>query len=364
MRIARTFQTAPAAVPKENTAKYLDSALDSTGFAAPDWLVPDLEDGTAPDMKAEGLENTVDRLEGGVEFAGEIWPRVQWAYDDATLRERGEEEIRTLLEAAGGVLDGVVVPKVGRVADVERAIDVVAAAEADAGLPSGSIELSVIVETAGARSDLREIAMLGSDHGSEGDDADSDGKDGSGGDGRLAGLVFGPVDYTAELGGRAIDGDRPRWGGLLEALSNEASANDVVAVGGPFDKLFEERAGVTYYNAPAYADQVEREATVGLDGSWSLYPKQTIQANRIHMPTPTELERDVSKIERFDAAKAEGTGAVTVDGQMVDEATFKNFANTVETVRTIHARHRDQTTEMYDDSLVDRALELDTDWSR
>lgn len=351
MRIARTFQTAPAAVPKENTAKYLDSALDSTGFSAPDWLVPDLEDGTAPDMKAEGLENTVERLDGDVAFEGEIWPRVQWAYDDAALRDRGEEEIRTLLEAVGETLTGVVVPKVGRVADVERAIDVVANAEAAAGLPEGSIELSVIVETAGARSDLREIAMLGSE-----DAPDSDG--------RLAGLVFGPVDYTAELGGRAIDGDRPRWDGLLEAMSNEASANDVVAIGGPFDKLFEERAGVTYYNAPAYANQVEREATVGLDGSWSLYPKQTIQANRIHMPTPEELERDVSKIERFDAAKAEGTGAVTVDGQMVDEATFKNFANTVETVRTIHDRHPDQTAEMYDESLVDRALDLNTDWSR
>jgi beta-methylmalyl-CoA/(S)-malyl-CoA lyase len=354
MRIARTFQTAPAAVPKENTAKYLDSALDATGFSAPDWLVPDLEDGTAPDMKAEGLENTVDRLRGGVDFEGEIWPRVQWAYDDAALRDRGEEEIRTLLESVGETLTGVVVPKVGRVEDVERAIDVVAAAETDAGLPEGSIELSVIVETAGARSDLREIATLGSEAAAS--DTDSGG--------RLAGLVFGPVDYTAELGGRAIDGDRPRWDGLLEAMSNEASANDVVAIGGPFDKLFEERAGVTYYNAPAYANQVEREATVGLDGSWSLYPKQTIQANRIHMPTPEELERDVSKIERFDAAKAEGTGAVTVDGQMVDEATFKNFANTVEAVRTIHDRHPNQTTEMYEDSLVDRALDLDTDWSR
>jgi beta-methylmalyl-CoA/(S)-malyl-CoA lyase len=352
MRIARTFQTAPAAVPKENTAKYLDSALAAEGFQAPDWLVPDIEDGTAPDMKAEGLENVLDRLEGGVGFAGEIWPRVQWAYDDASLRERGEEEITTLLEAVGEELAGVVVPKVGRVEDVERARDVVARAEADAGLPEGSVELSVIVETAGARSDLREIAQLGA------------GPDGTDGAGRLAGMIFGPVDYTAELGGRAIDGDRPRWDGLLEALSNEASANGIVAIGGPFDKLFEERAGVRFYNAEAYADQIEREAAVGLDGSWSLYPKQTVQANHVHMPTTRELERDVSKIERFNAAKEEGTGAVTVDGQMVDEATFKNFANTVETVRTIHAKHPGQTGDVYDDALLERALELDTDWHR
>jgi len=358
MRIARTFQTAPAAVPKENTAKYLDSALDATGFRAPDWLVPDIEDGTAPDMKTEGLENTVDRLSGGVDFSGEIWPRVQWAYDDERLRSQGKTEIRTLAQEVGATLTGVVVPKVGRVADVERALDVLERAEAEAGLPQGSLELSVIVETAGSRSDLREIAMLGSARDGAGESDDGRG------DGRLAGMIFGPVDYTAELGGRAIDGDRPRWDGLLEALSNEASANDVVAIGGPFDRLFAERAGVRYYNAPAYADQVEREAAVGLDGSWSLYPKQTVQANHVHMPTVEELARDVSKIERFDAAKATGTGAVTVDGQMVDEATFKNFANTVETVRTIHARHPDQTGDVYDDDLLSRALELDTDWRR
>ncbi|WP_323190484.1 L-malyl-CoA/beta-methylmalyl-CoA lyase [Halostella sp. PRR32] len=342
-RLCRTFQTAPAAVPKENSAKYLDSGLDAEGFQAPDWLVPDLEDGTAPNRKDEALENTVERLRGGVDFGGEIWPRVQWGYDSDRDRSRGREEIETLVREAGDAIDGVVVPKVGRAEDVERAASAVAEAEREYSLSDGSVELSVIVETARAKSDLREIARFG-------------------GDSRLAGLVFGPVDYTAELGGRAIDGDRPMWDGLLADLSNEASANDLVAVGGPFDDLFRERAGVRFYNGDAYADQVEREATVGLDGSWSLYPKQTVQANRIHMPTSEELRRDVSKIERFEDAKTEGTGAVTLDGQMVDEATFKNFANTVRTVHHIDAVRPEQTATAYDESLLRRALDLDPAW--
>ncbi|WP_135822544.1 L-malyl-CoA/beta-methylmalyl-CoA lyase [Halostella litorea] len=342
-RLCRTFQTAPAAVPKENSAKYLDSALSAEGFEAPDWLVPDLEDGTAPDRKEEALENAVDRLSGGTDFAGEVWPRVQWGYDSQRDRERGREEIRTLVREAGDALDGVVVPKVGRVADVERAAEAVAEAERASGRPDGSVALAVIVETARAKSDLREIARFGADS-------------------RLTGLVFGPVDYTAELGGRAIDGARPAWDGLLADLSNEASANDLVAVGGPFDDLFRERAGVRFYNGDAYADQVEREAKLGLDGSWSLYPKQTAQANRIHMPTAEELRRDVGKIERFEAAKSEGTGAVTLDGQMVDEATFRNFANTVRTVRRIDAARPEQTAAAYDADLLERALALDPSW--
>ncbi len=342
-RLCRTFQTAPAAVPKDDTAKYLRSALTSEGFSAPDWVVPDLEDGTAPDMKAEGLENTID-LVAETNFPGEIWPRAQWSYDDEGLRERGREEIRSLVAEIGDEIAGVVVPKVGRLADVERAATAVADAEREAGHPDGSIGLSIIVETGRARSDLRQIARFGEDS-------------------RLTALVFGPVDYTAELGGRDMGDGRSRWDGLLEALSNEASASGLLSVGGPFDDLFKTRAGIRFYNADGYADQVEHEARLGLDGSWSLYPKQTIQANRIHMPTPDELERDVGKIERFHEAKAEGTGAVAIDGQMVDEATFKNFRNTVETARTIHRIRPEQTGKVYDEGLLERALDLELRFS-
>jgi beta-methylmalyl-CoA/(S)-malyl-CoA lyase len=339
IRLCRTFQTAPAAVPKDETAKYLVSALGSEGFQAPDWLVPDLEDGTAPDMKEQGLENTIEEVPE-YDFPGEIWPRVEWAYDDETFREKGRAQIDRLIAELGDEIDGIVVPKVGRLEDVERAAGVIAEAEREHGYPDGSIGMSVIIETGRARSDLREITMFGEES-------------------RLTALVFGPVDYAAELGGRDLGEGMPRWDGLLEAMSNETSATGLLSIGGPFDDLFKERAGLTYYNADEYADQVEHEARLGLDGSWSLYPKQTIQANTTHMPTPSELERDVHKIERFNEAKRGGTGAVTIDGQMVDEATFKNFRNTVLKVRAIHDRRPNQTDERYDDDLLERALELE-----
>ncbi|MHB9287949.1 L-malyl-CoA/beta-methylmalyl-CoA lyase [Halobacteriales archaeon Cl-PHB] len=340
-RLCRTFQTAPAAVPRDDSAKYLRSGFESEGFQCPDWLVPDIEDGTAPNMKAEALENTVALVdEYGEAFPGEIWPRVQWAYDDESLREAGRSEISTLAAEAGDGIDGVVVPKVGRVADVERAADAVAAAEADAGLAEGTLGLSVIVESARAVSDLREIARFGADS-------------------RLLGLVFGPVDYTAELGGRDVGNGRPDWPTVRSALSNEASANGLVAIGGPFDRLFRTRAGVQAYNADGYADQVEREATVGLDGSWSLHPKQTVQANRIHMPTPAELRQAVDSIEEFEAAAESGTGAVTIDGQMVDEATIKNYENTVAFVAAIRDAHPSQAEDAYEEGLLDRVTDLD-----
>jgi len=339
-RLCRTFQTAPAAVPRENSAKFLDSGLTSEGFETPDWLVPDIEDGTAPSMKAEAVDNIIEALpEHAPDFAGKILPRIEWAYDGERFRERGTEQVHRLAGEVGEFLDGIVVPKVGRLHDVREAASTIAEAEREAGLDDGALEMAIILETAPARSDLREICQFAADS-------------------RLSGLVFGPVDYTAELGGRALDGERPRWDGLLEALSNETSAAGVVAIGGPFDQLFHERAGVTYYNAEGYADQVEHEATIGIDGSWSLHPKQTQQANRIHMPTTDELDRDLTKIEAFNDAKREGTGAVVVDGQMIDEATYKNFANTVLKVRAIDDAHPQQTDQYYDEALLSRALDV------
>ncbi len=340
-RLSRTFQTAPAAVPREDSAKYLRSGLTAEGFQTPDWLVPDLEDGTAPDMKSEGLENLLELLpEYAPDFEGTIWPRVQWDCDRPETTARGREEIETIVTEAGEYIDGVVIPKVGRLTDVEGALGTVEKAERDGGLEDGSTEVAPIVETARARSDLREIATLGVDD-------------------RLAGLVFGPVDYAAELGGQAIGEGSPAWSGLLEELSNEAAANDIVAIGGPFDRLYAERAGVPYFTAEGYATQIEHEAAVGLDGSWSLHPKQTTMANRIHMPSPEELRRDVSRIERFHEARSGGTGAVTVDGQMIDEATYRNFRNTVETALRIHERHPEQAETVYDRTLLERALDLE-----
>lgn len=348
IRLSRSFQTAPVAVPGDDSEKYLRSGFTKRGFARPDWLVPDLEDGTAPSLKDEGLRNVVDCARTyGPDFDGEVWPRIEWSYGDERIQQRGSEQVATLVADAGEQVTGFVVPKVGRLDDVRAAESMIATAERERGYPGGTFEMSVIVETGRARSDLREIARWGADS-------------------RLHGLVFGPVDYIAELGGRKIGGERPTWTSVIGELSNEATANDLVAIGGPFDQIFYRRAGVEAYNADGYARNAEREARHGLDGSWSLHPKQTVQANHVHMPTEEELRNDVEYLETFLEAKEDGSGAILVDGQMVDEGHIKEFTNPLRTVIAVHRKQPDQTAALYGDDLVSRTVDLEEhlyEWS-
>jgi beta-methylmalyl-CoA/(S)-malyl-CoA lyase len=66
----------------------------------------------------------------------------------------------------------------------------------------------------------------------------------------------------------------------------------------------------------------------------------------------------VGRVERFEAAKPEGTGATTMDGQMVDEATFRTFADTVRTALAVDAVAPERATAPSDAALLERARTL------
>lgn len=339
--LCRSFQTTPAAVSGEESAKYLHSGFTRDGFETPDWLVPDIEDGTAPNMKDEAVTNIIDlSAKFDNSFSGDLLPRIQWTYESPSVQKQGAAEIDRLVREAGDFLDGFVVPKIGLIDNYRTAENVVGDAEEEYGFEQGTFDVASIIETARARADLQQIAREGAKS-------------------RLRTLVFGPVDFTAELGGREIDGKRADWDATRELISNAASANGISCIGGPFDQVFRVDNGVKVYNSKSYRQNAVREARTGFDGSWSLHPKQTVQANRIHMPSPAELERDVSHMEAYDEAKSEGTGAIVLDGQMVDEGTLRMYENNVEVATLIHTHHPEQTEEMYDQELIKRTLAID-----
>src|SRR6476469_6592985 len=90
-------------------------------------------------------------------------------------------DLNDLVEGAGRNIDGVVIPKVQDAADVLFADRLLTQVEQNIGLPVGHIRLEVLIESAKGVLHSEQIAASTP---------------------RLAGLIFGVVDYAGSIGAR------------------------------------------------------------------------------------------------------------------------------------------------------------------
>src|SRR5262249_12230268 len=90
-------------------------------------------------------------------------------------------DVIEVVEAAGARIDVMVLPKIESAADVLFADRLLTQIEQNVGLPGGRIRLEAMIETAGAVLHAEEIASATP---------------------RLAGLIFGVVDYAGNIGAR------------------------------------------------------------------------------------------------------------------------------------------------------------------
>jgi citrate lyase subunit beta/citryl-CoA lyase len=199
----------------------------------------------------------------------------------------------------------VVVPKVeapSQVLDVGRRL---AAAEAAAGLPVGSVGLLAQVETARGLRDCAAIADAGG--------------------GRLRGLVLGSADLANDLDvDLDVDLDAPDPGGGLHPVRGYAAALLVVAsraarlwrpIDGPYLDLRDD---------DGFAADSRRSRRLGFGGRVVLHPRQVEPANAAYAGLdPGDAARLVRVVEAFERAEAEGSAAVTVDGRFVDAPIYR-----------------------------------------
>jgi citrate lyase subunit beta/citryl-CoA lyase len=74
------------------------------------------------------------------------------------------------------------------------------------------------------------------------------------------------------------------------------------------------------------------ERSLGYEGMMAIHPSHVPVINEVFSPGPDELARCAELIAAVEAAQREGTGAVTFEGEMVDEAMAR-------TARLVLARH-------------------------
>ncbi|MGH3904730.1 MAG: HpcH/HpaI aldolase/citrate lyase family protein [Pseudonocardiaceae bacterium] len=299
MRTPR-LQRSELAVPGSNP-----SFIEKAARGAADYVFLDLEDSVAPTDKEQARKNIIEALND-----------IDWSGTGKTVSVRINgldthymyRDIIDVMEQAGDRLHTILVPKVGVPADlycVETLIDQVEQAKGY----QNRVGTEALIETALGMANVEAIASSGGGPGA-----------------RLEALHFGVADYAASLRARtvSIGGLNPnypgdQWHFALSRMIVACRAYGLRPIDGPFGD---------YSDPDGYRAGARRAAALGCEGKWAIHPSQIDLANEVFSPLEEEVDRARRIVEALRQAVAEGKGAASLDGKMIDAAS-ERMAQTI-----------------------------------
>jgi citrate lyase beta subunit len=265
--------------------------------SAADAVCIDLEDSVLPDEKVASRGNVVRALRE-LDFA----PRVRMVRINSLDSEYVDGDLTDVLEGAADLVDIVMIPKVGSAADVAFVDNVLARIEGARGL-TRRIGIEAQIESAAGFLYVREIASASS---------------------RLEGLIFGPGDFAAsmQMPASAIgeldahDAAYPghRYHAVMLTIVAAARANGLRCMDGPY-------AGYTDTAGLVRACQIA--VALGYDGKQCIHPGQLATVNAAFSPSDEEVARASALVKAYESAMAEGRGAASFQGRMIDAASLR-----------------------------------------
>lgn len=254
-----------------------------------DEVIFDLEDGCAPSQKEAARKTLVEAFQT-LDFRG----KVRAFRPNSVHTKFFYRDVIEVVEAAGAKIDVVVLPKADDAADVLFADRLLTQIEQNVGLPAGRIRLEVLIESAKAVLHAEAIAASTP---------------------RLAGLIFGVVDYAGNIGAR--DPVREQF-----ALYHYPKAKTVAAARAAGIDVVD---GVTlqFRDLQQCEHDARSAAQMGFDGKWAIHPDQVAVINRVFTPSREEITRAREIIQLYASADADsGLGAVVYKDEMVDAASL------------------------------------------
>ncbi|MGI8539826.1 MAG: HpcH/HpaI aldolase/citrate lyase family protein [Rubrobacteraceae bacterium] len=288
-----------------SSVKMAGKALSSEA----DGVFLDLEDAVAPDGKAEARGSVIEAFRG-MEWGGK--PRIfRMNAMDTPYFHR---DIVEVVEGAGGSVDAILVPKVRCGGDLYALDVMLAAIEKSIGVEVGKVKLEAQIESAEGLENVREIARSTA---------------------RLTTLHFGPGDYAASVGmPQASIGVEDEWDEVYPGHRFQYVMHRIVVAA--------RSAGLRAFDGPVadYGDEegLRRSSRIarslGFDGKWCIHPAQIDIVNEIFSPTEGEIEWARKVIAAYGEANEAGSGAITVDGQMVDAASIRMAEVSLEKARS------------------------------
>jgi len=144
---------------------------------------------------------------------------------------------------------------------------------------------------------------------------------------RMAGLIFGIADYTAELGGDPdllLDRQNEIYYYEKKAVVTAAKAAGLHAIDNVYLRIWrrDDNPEVVRKVEEGLRRKNEGAAAIGMDGTWVIHPQQVGISNECYTPTETQLEEAKYQLDFY---HEQGGGSMfdPKTGQMIDEATAK-----------------------------------------
>ena len=107
-----------------------------------------------------------------------------------------------------------------------------------------------------------------------------------------------------------------------------ARANGLRPIDGPFGD---------FSDPDGYKAAAQRAAVLGCEGKWAIHPSQVDLANEVMSPSEADVTKAERIIEAMKQAAAEGKGAVSLDGRLIDYASIRQAEVLVEKAAQIAA---------------------------
>jgi citrate lyase subunit beta/citryl-CoA lyase len=298
-------QRSELAVPGSNPGMF-EKAL-KTGV---DFVFLDLEDAVAPDDKIPARKNVIEAL-NDLDWKGHgITMSVRINGIDTHYMYRDVVEV---VEQAGENLDTILIPKTGTPGDVYMVDAMLTQIEEAMGLKKIGIEC--LIETALGMANVEAIATSSK---------------------RLEALHFGVADYaasnrarTTNIGGLNPDYPGDQWHAALTRMTVACRAFGLRPIDGPFGD---------FKDPDGYVLAAKRAAALGLEGKWAIHPSQVALANDVFSPPPAEVDKAKRILVALEEAAAQGKGAASLDGRLIDAASARMAENVVRAAAAIAAK--------------------------
>ena len=275
-------------------------ALEKGREVAADVLIMDMEDGVAPEAKAEARQRIVQMVGEGGYGRRELAVRI-----NGFGTEWHEADIAAIATSGVGA---IALPKV----DKAETVTAVAASLESAGAPS-DMQIWCMIET--ARGVLNSDAIASAHP-------------------RMGALMIGSADLTKDL--RAIQTpDRLPLVTSIQLVILAARANGLTVLDAPFFDLSDD---------DGFLASCRQGRELGFDGKTLLHPKTIAGANAAFGPSEQEITWAHRITKAHQAALAEGQGVILVDGQLIEGlhvAEAQRLVTMAETIKVLEADSAD-----------------------